>query len=477
MVAGRPPMRNPIEFVLVLLALCALFYMAHRYRKRAKRVERNLTDLQAEEDRVFDFLHGIGAAFSEGVRSSELHRLLVESAARILEAEGGAIYLANKDESVLTPTHISKGCVAFVDVPRHIKDQAKGDENALWSYLQLQPVTRDSRGIVADCWRNGEIVCINPGEEGLPPDVSAIVGPLIYRHKVLGVLAVQMQRGNPHCDSKGLKVFRTIAEQSAFALYNEAIYLEAGEKKLIDRDLEIAREIQRILLPESDPEFPGYQISALSLAARQVSGDYFDYIPLGDGRLGVAIADASGKGVPASLIMAMCRGVLRREAVEASTPSQVLQRVNHHLYPDIKEDMFISMAYMMLNPLSGEICMARAGHDAPLLYRAAAKSVEQLRPKGMALGIDSGEVFNRVCGDFRFEMHAGDCLLLYTDGATEALDPGGMEYGLDRLAEALKASAPHGSAGVIRHVAQEVRQFTGNNLRQDDFTLIAIFKT
>jgi sigma-B regulation protein RsbU (phosphoserine phosphatase) len=120
--------------------------------------------------------------------------------------------------------------------------------------------------------------------------------------------------------------------------------------------------------------------------------------------------------------------------------------------------------------------MARAGHDAPLLYRAAAKSVEQLRPKGMALGIDSGEVFNRVCGDFRFEMHPGDCLLLYTDGATEALDPSGMEYGLDRLAEALKASAPHGSAGVIRHVAQEVRQFTGNNLRQDDFTLIAIFK-
>lgn len=469
-------MRNLIDFALVLLALSALFYMAFRYRKRAKCVERSLTNLQAEEDRVFDFLHGIGAAFSEGVRSQELHRLLVESAARILEADGGALYLTNKEESLLTPTHISKECAPFIEVPTAVTAQTASDPNALWSYLQLQSVTRDATGIVADCWRSGEIQCVHKGEKGLPQEVSVMVAPLIYRHKILGVLAIQTHGENPHFDSKGIKVLRTIAEQSAFALYNEAIYNEASEKQLIDRDLEIARDIQRILLPEADPDFPGYKISALSLAARKVSGDYFDYMPLNDGRLGVAIADASGKGVPASLIMAMCRGVLRREAVEESTPSKVLQRVNHHLYPDIKEDMFISMAYMILSPDSGEISMARAGHDAPLLYRAATQTVEQLRPKGMALGIDSGEVFNRVCGDFRFEMHPGDCLLLYTDGATEALDPSGMEYGLDRLAEALKASSPRGSAGVIQHVSQEVKHFTGNNLRQDDFTLIAILK-
>lgn len=476
MVAIRQQMRNLIDVALVLLALFAVFYMAHRYRKRAKRVERSLTSLQVEEDRVFDFLHGIGAAFSEGVRSSELHRLLVESAARILEANGGALYVANKEETVLTPTHISQDCVPFIDVPEHIKNQTASEPKALSSYLQLQPVTRETGGIVADCWRSGEIQCHRPGEHGLPADTSVIAGPLVYRHTVLGVLAVQTRGTTPHAEGKWLKVFRAIAEQSAFALYNEVIYLEAGEKKLIDRDLEIAKEIQRILLPEADPVFPGYLVSAVSLAARHVSGDYFDYIPLAGGRLGVAIADASGKGVPASLIMAMCRGVLRREAVEGVSPSIVLQQVNHHLYPDIKEDMFISMAYMILNSDSGEVCMSRAGHDAPLLYRAAMQTVEQLRPKGMALGIDSGEVFNRVCGDFRFEMHAGDCLLLYTDGATEALNPGGMEYGLDRLAEALKSSAPHGPTGVIRHVRQEVKQFTGNNLRQDDFTLIAILK-
>ena len=301
-------------------------------------------------------------------------------------------------------------------------------------------------------------------------------GPLIYRHKILGVLAVANGEESIPFSDADLKVFRAIAEQSAFALYNEAIYFEAGEKKLLDRDLEIARDIQRILLPSEAPVFDGYGFSALSIAARHVSGDYFDYIPLAPNRLGVAIADVSGKGIPASLITAMCRGVLRREANESPLPSDVLRRVNRQLYPDIKEDMFISMAYLILDSTSGRVEMARAGHDAPLLYRAASGQVEKLSPKGMALGIDSGEVFNRVCTDLSFEMETGDCILLYTDGATESLNHQGLEYGVERLIEALQSAAPQGAAQVVNYVADEVRNFTGSDLKHDDITLIAISK-
>jgi sigma-B regulation protein RsbU (phosphoserine phosphatase) len=244
----------------------------------------------------------------------------------------------------------------------------------------------------------------------------------------------------------------------------------------LDRDLEIARDIQRVLLPEADPVFSGYDISGLTLAAGHLSGDYFDFIRLGGERLAVAIADVSGKGVPASLIMAMCRGVLRREALEASLPSAVLQRVNSLLYPDIKEDMFISMAYAILDGPDGKFTLARAGHDAPLLYRAASGEVERLSPKGMALGIDSGEVFNRVCADLSLVLEPGDCVLLYTDGATEAMNADGVEYGLDRLSVALGAGAAQGAAAVLRHVAEDVRAFTGRESKQDDFTLIAISK-
>jgi sigma-B regulation protein RsbU (phosphoserine phosphatase) len=432
-------------------------------------------ELQTEETRVFDFLHGIGAAFSEGVRSSELHRLIVESAMRIVNASHGALYIADKAGSSLTPSHLSEGCPAFFEVPAELLAQTKGSPRLLQGLLGIQPVLPDSRGPLADCWRANEVRVIPDFDSGNNISCPAIFGPLVYRNKILGVLALA-GHGNRPIEDKDLAVFRTIAEQSAFALYNEAVYNEAGQKKLIDRDLEIARDIQRVLLPSADPVFPGYDISGLSLAAGHLSGDYFDFIPLGGDRLAVAIADVSGKGVPASLIMAMCRGVLRREALDATMPGDVLRRVNSLLYPDIKEDMFISMAYAILDGPDGKFTLARAGHDAPLLFRAATREVEKLSPKGMALGIDSGEVFNRVCADLSLGLGPGDCILLYTDGATEALNADGVEYGVDRLAKALEAAAAQGAAAVLRHVADDVRAFTGRESKQDDFTLIAISK-
>lgn len=443
---------------------------------KIRRLRRRVEELQTEENRVFDFLHGIGEAFSDGVRSFELHRLIVESSMRILDARAGALYLADKTNSSLTPCHLSAGCPAFVEVPPHVSERAHDIPEALQSFLQLQPVQRDANGLIAECWRKPEVRLVtvpNPkGKDGF----EALVGPLVYRNRILGVLALAGHENRHTFAGNDLNLFRTIAEQSAFALYNEAVYLEAGQKKLIDRDLEIARDIQRILLPDNDPVFPGYEISGLTQAAGHLSGDYFDFLPLEGNRLAVAIADVSGKGVPASLIMAMCRGVLRSEALIGHTPGDVLRGVNRLLYPDIKEDMFVSMAYVILEGSDGHVTLARAGHDAPLLYRAASGEVEKLSPRGMALGIDSGEVFNRVCNDLGLVMEPGDCMVLYTDGATEAMNEDGLEYGLDRLSEAIRASAREGAAAVLRFVASDVRAFTGHEPNKDDFTLIAISK-
>jgi sigma-B regulation protein RsbU (phosphoserine phosphatase) len=466
------PLNLTLLGVVLALAVLSIFWIFGKIR----RLRRRLEDLQTEENRVFDFLHGIGAAFSDGVRSFELHRLLVESSMRILDARAGALYLTDKKNSNLTPSHLSPDCPAFVEVPAHIQERVRDVPEALQSFLQLQPVSREDAGLIAECWRNAEARIVSVPQPGGKGSFEVLLGPLVYRNRILGVLALAGQPNRSTFAGNDLNVFRTIAEQSAFALYNEAVYLEAGQKKLIDRDLEIARDIQRILLPEADPVFPGYEISGLSLAAGHLSGDYFDYLPLAGERLAVAIADVSGKGVPASLIMAMCRGVLRSEALIGNTPGDVLRGVNSLLYPDIKEDMFVSMAYVILEGPDGHVSLARAGHDAPLLYRAATGEVEKLSPKGMALGIDSGEVFNRVCNDLGLVMEPGDCMALYTDGATEAMNSDGLEYGLDRLSEALKVSAQQGAASVLRHVAEDVRTFTGHDLNKDDFTLIAIFK-
>jgi sigma-B regulation protein RsbU (phosphoserine phosphatase) len=272
-------------------------------------------------------------------------------------------------------------------------------------------------------------------------------------------------------------VFKSIAEQSAFALYNAIIYSEASEKKRLDRDLEIARDIQRVLLPSEPPAVDGFEISGLSIPAREVSGDYFDYIKVDDQRLGVAIADVSGKGIPASLLMAICRSVLRSEAAKNPSPADVLHKVNRQIYPDIKEDMFISMAYLVLNHSRAGVMLARAGHDAPLLYKAGSKTVERVKPPGMVVGIDSGSVFDRLTNDFTITLERGDCLLLYTDGVTEALDSAGDEFGMDRLVESVNAGASDGAEAMIQRVIEGVRNFVGTRSQHDDITLIAIRKT
>lgn len=470
-----------IFLALFFGTLIALLVVLNTFTRRISELERKRADLQVEEDRVFAFLHGLGEAFSEGVSSNELHRLIVESAVRILNAHGGALYLIDKADPILIPAFVSKGCPALIEVPVHILDQASGNHLALDSYLRLSSVRRGD-GIVGMAVESGQSRLYS--EEGLayalsPGDLmahSAIVGALAYRRKILGVLALANGPMSTPFSEKDLTVFKTIAEQSAFALYNEVIYLEAGEKKRLDHDLEIAREIQAILLPSRPPAVIGYELSGINVPARQVSGDYYDYIRVDDRRVGVAIADVSGKGVPAALIMAMCRSVIRSEAVGKTSAAEVLRRVNQQLYPDIKEDMFISMAYLIIDSSTPNVTLARAGHDAPLFYRAVNQNVDKLTPKGMALGIDSGEVFNRVTADFSFELAVDDCLLLYTDGATEALDEEGMEFGLPRLMRALQSSAAKGATGIVKRLTEEVKNFAGNFPQHDDITLIAIRK-
>ncbi|MGH8049015.1 MAG: PP2C family protein-serine/threonine phosphatase [Chthoniobacterales bacterium] len=473
---------------LVLLVVVALIAagIATILSRRIYFTERARRELEVEEGRVFEFLHSLGEAFAEGVRSADLHRLIVESATRILDAHGGAVYLADRNDAAMVPAFLSKGCPPLVEVPRHILEQAANMPIAVDSYVRLHAV-KIGDGIIGRAWQSTEPVLLHAADlETLnlhrerPLLIgSAIVGPLIYRRKCLGILAVTAEPGAAPFTTPDVKVFRTICEQSAFALYNEVVYLEANEKKRLDHDLEIARDIQSILLPSDPPPIPGYEISGINIPARQVSGDYFDYLVVDENRTGVAIADVSGKGVPASLIMAMCRSVIRSQAPGKTSPADVLQRVNRQLYPDIKEDMFISMVYLILDAHSSVATLARAGHDPPCVYRAATDRVESLNPKGMALGIDSGEVFDRVCGDFEFTLESGDYLLLYTDGATEALDAEDDEFGPDRLVSGLKAGASGGTASaanVVRQITDDIRTFVSGHPQHDDITLIAIHK-
>ena len=473
---------EPVVIAALFAAMVVLCIIIFGSRRKVGELKRASAEIHQEERNVFDFLHGLGAAFSEGVPAGELHRLIVEGAQNTLKADGGALYLADRTGKQLLPAFLSKGCPPLVVLPSHLQSEGgvENQEKAIESFVRLQSVRVGEGFLGKACdWseprflrRRGDL----PEElthQGLG---SLVMGPLVYRQKLLGVLALARGEGkNPFSDAK-IELFKAIAEQSAFALFNQAIHLTAGEKHALDHDIQIAGEIQKILLPADAPDVEGFEISGLNLPARTLSGDYFDYLAVDDDHVGIAIADVSGKGVPAALIMAMCRSALRSQAPGKLSPSAVLQSVNRQLYPDMKEDMFISMAYVVLNRRSGAALLARAGHDAPLLFRRKEVAVECLNPKGMAVGIDSGGVFDRLCSDFPFTLECGDMLLLYTDGLTEALDSSGIEFGVQRLRDALLANADEGATVTLQRLSQSVKDFAGNQPQHDDITLIALRK-
>jgi len=472
-------------FGLLLASVAGWIFTAYYQARRIRRLERSHEEIQVEETLVFDFLHGLGEAFSGTIRPQELHRLIVEGATRILDAHGGSLYMTDRTGGKLTPAFISKGCPPLVDVPPNILPKAAAAPIALESYLRLHSVT-PGEGLIGRVWQTGQSLCLNDLSEVLElaklwgsafGAASVMAAPLSYAKQDLGVLAVANGPLAAPFSQGDFVVFKSIAEQSAFALYNAIIYSMANEKKRLDHDLEIARDIQRILLPAEAPAINGFQISGLNVPARQVSGDYFDYIQVDEERLGVAIADVSGKGVPASLIMAICRSVLRAEAARNPSPADVLRKVNRQLYPDIKEDMFISMAYLILDHQRNGVTLARAGHDAPLLYKRASQSVTPLKSPGMVVGIDSGNVFDRLTTDFAVPLERDDCLVLYTDGVTEALNSAGDEFGLDRMIQSVRASASDGAQTIVKRIIEDVRNFIGSLPQNDDITLIAIRKT
>ena len=474
-------MVTALLIVFVLLSAYLAWRVASQ-RRALRSLGREWRELQTEEERVFDFLHGLGEAFGGSGGRRELHRLIVESAVRILEAHGGALYLADRSGQFLSPSYISRACAPLVKVPEHIRAQAAANPVAMESFLRLQPV-HPGDGALARVWKEGGAHLFtheDPELSGLAGDgqrtTSALVGCLAYRDKTLGVLAVVNGPMGSAFRPDELAVFKAIADQSAFALFSEAVYLEAGEKKRLDSDIETAREIQSILLPARAPAVAGFQIDGLNIPARHVSGDYFDYVQVDEHRWGIVIADVSGKGIPAALITGMCRTLLRGAAPGCPSAAETLRRVNRQLYPDIKEDMFVSMLYLVLDTRSGDITMARAGHDPPLLYRAAGREVTPLSPPGLAAGVDSGDVFDRVVNDETVTLAPGDGILLYTDGATEALDRHDAEFGVARLTQAVQANAPKGAAATVANIAEELREFAGDAPQYDDITLISIFK-
>ena len=232
--------------------------------------------------------------------------------------------------------------------------------------------------------------------------------------------------------------------------------------------MQVARSIQQTLLPRELPALRGWQMANFYQPARYVGGDFYDFIYFPDGRLGIVIGDVSGKGVPAALVMATTRSLIRFAAHRLISPGKVLHRVNNLLDPDIPPNMFVTCQFALLDPSSGQILFANAGHNLPFLH--CSDQSTELRATGMPLGLMPDSEYE----ERETTLDAGDYMLFYSDGLSEAHNPKQEMYGRERLQAVIEKTHGDGT-GLISNLLSELNAFTGPNWEQeDDITLLAI---
>lgn len=305
---------------------------------------------------------------------------------------------------------------------------------------------------------------------------TAAILPLLAEGRSIGVLVINM-RSRRQFDPSEIRFLQVMANQAAIAIERARLRQEELERHRLEKELSLGRQIQMSMLPPSCPYFPGWDMAAMYEPARQVGGDFYDFFTIPgeeEGRLGLVIADVSDKGVPAALFMALCRTIIRNNGLRGRPPADALVWANRFIQEDSQTDMFLSAFYGVLDTNSGAFTFANAGHNPPLWWCAERQAVETLTVEGMVLGVlDTVTLAERTV-----HVQPGDVLILYTDGITEAVNAGYVEFGEARLHTAvseLLASRPDADgATIMQHIVTAVHEFTGGEAQHDDMTLVVV---
>ncbi len=300
-----------------------------------------------------------------------------------------------------------------------------------------------------------------------------LVVPLVSQGELLGTLNLGRRLSDQPYSTDDRRLLGSLAAQVAPAMRVAQLVkeqeAEAKERERIAYELRIASVIQQTLLPKELPRIPGWEVAAFYRPARAVGGDFYDFVDLGGGRLGLVIGDVTDKGVPAALVMATCRSTLRAAAVSHEDPGKVLAEVNEALVDEIPENMFVTCLYGILEPAAGELTYANAGHNLPYVWSGG--GVSELRATGMPLGLLPGSRYDVKT----YRLREGETMLLSSDGLVEAHDPSGAMYGFPRLVEKMEEHT--GAGDMIGALVADLDDFRGDLEQEDDVTFVSIHRS
>jgi len=297
---------------------------------------------------------------------------------------------------------------------------------------------------------------------------SEMVAPIISNDEVIGVFDLESDELNAYSEDD-LEVLMLLASQVAIIIEKVMLHEQLIEKKRLEGQLEVARQVQLELLPANDPEVRGYDISAYNFPTEEVSGDYYDWVRIYDDEIGIVIADVSGKGVPAAILMAFLRASLRAATHIGYATNISMAKVNYLLYESIERNQFVTAFYGILDASNKALSYSNAGHNPPLLLKANGES-SYLYNGEQPLGMFPRTRYH----ENHLLIEPGDIFVLYTDGATEAQNPSGEELGRERLEEAVKEHRDKPARELIASLQMEILEWTAGAGSNDDVTFFVI---
>ncbi|MEO5959825.1 MAG: GAF domain-containing SpoIIE family protein phosphatase, partial [Opitutaceae bacterium] len=466
------------------LGSLAMLVPLARARRDADRGEEEKQKLKKDRQRLFDFIHLMSEALGEGLSRQELEQRIVHASIICTGALSACIFERTDRNTMraaavegLFPPHrpLSIGAGGKLTTrAKFIEQVLKAEEFPVGEGV-VGRVTQSRRGeLVADAAADRQMV---KHDDPALAVRSVIVVPLEFRDRFFGVLAVTNPAGDQLFAEADFTLMQSLAEQASLALHNaELLHLQI-ERKQIDLDLSLASSIQQMLLPRETARLSGLELDARYAAAQRVGGDLYDFFELSETRLGIVVADVSGKGISASLLMAICRTNLRQIAPRHSSPAQTLRELNRVLTAEIQAGLYVTMLYAIVDVAANKVTLARAGHELPLVVRRNSSGTSQagyVASEGMALGMVGDEIFDEALADHAESFAPGDLLILYTDGITEAPDEAGKEFSGARLADVAQLLQQRPVRELNDGILEAVQRFTGDLPQRDDFTLVAV---
>ncbi len=459
------------------------FFKLAKLNSKSQKLTNAKARLEQEKEIVVDFMHNLAVAIGEGVAKKDLYHRIAHTAVITTGAMSSCIYekLPNGRlqgtaiEGLFPPQRaIRKSLSSEGDEPR-----AKFLEKILNS-----EILEEGEGVVGEVSKTGKAVFIKNAlsdpriVKHSDPSLlirSVIFSPLIHNDRTLGVLVVANPANGMAFSDTDFSLVNSIAEQAALAIRNsDAMNLRLAQSRM-DADLRLASEVQTLFLTQKFPDCKGLEVHAHYTPSAQVGGDFYDFKKLSSHKFAVSVADVSGKGVPASLLMALCQTNLRHYLTKSRRPSDVLKKLNQELENRIRDDMFITIFLAIIDTQDNTITYSRAGHEPALLYsRSNPEKISKLDASGMAVGMVEQEIFESVIEDRKIEFTSGDSLLLYTDGITEAENLEQEEFGSSRLSKCLETHADKKPSVLTGKILEHLDAFSSADYERDDLTLLAV---